>query len=212
MPNFVLNEYEFYNAPKNGGTTVRMWLKHYEGGLPQHFSPRGYYNLAGVGLPRNWTNNSLSEPQFCMSGAGSNSRWCIIRDPVARFVSAYTDKVLGERLAPWTVSTCLALLESGEMERIARSTKPTPLKQAACHLLGQCFWLGQDRSYFDHVFHIREMDRVRDFCEDVVFRITLPNFHARDQSRSDVEKVRLTRLETRRIERIYAKDYLARWC
>ncbi|MCC5972391.1 MAG: sulfotransferase family 2 domain-containing protein [Pararhodobacter sp.] len=211
MPNFVLNGNEFYNAPKNGGTTVRMWLKFYEEGLPQNFDPHGYYNLAGVGLPRLWTDNAMGKPQFFSPGAPNNCKWCIVRNPVDRFISAYTEKILLEKLAPWTISTCLSLLESGEMERIARSSKVKSLKQAACHLLGQCFWFGCDRSYFDHVFHIQEMSRVRDFCEKVVFKMPLPDFHARDQSQTKIDKVKLTNSEVKRLEEIFADDYSANW-
>jgi len=212
VPNFVLNGMEFYNAPKNAGTTVRMWLKLYEEGLCQDFTPQGYYNLAGVGLPRQWTDNTMGKPQFFTPGASENSRWCIIRDPVDRFVSAFTDKILREKLAPWTLDTCLSLMESEEMERIARSPEPTPLKQAACHMLGQCFWFGKNRSYFDQIFDIGDMNRVREFCEDVVFKMTLPNFHARNQSQSGVDKIKLSRNYRSRLESIYAADYLAGWC
>lgn len=212
MPNFVLNGMEFYNAPKNGGTTVRMWLKYYEDGIPDHFDPDGYYNLSDVGMPRLWTDTSMGSPQFFSPGDPANKRWCIFRDPVDRFVSAYTDKILREKLAPWTLETCLDLLESGKMEDIARSEPATPLKQAACHLLGQSYWFGPDRGYFNHVFHIREMKRVREFCEDVVFKRSLPNFHARNQSKSDVSKIALTRAQVQRVERVYEDDYLASWC
>ena len=99
MPNFVLNGFEFYNAPKNGGTTVRMWLKYAEGGLPADFSRDGYYTLAKVGMPRQWTDTVMVPQPFFQPGAEGNRRWCITRDPVERFISAYTDKILLERLA-----------------------------------------------------------------------------------------------------------------
>lgn len=211
MPNFVLNGMEFYDAPKNGGTTVRLWLKYAEGGLPLDFSCDGYYTLAGVGLPWQWIDTVMGPQPFFVPGAESNRRWCITRDPVDRFVSAYTDKVLREGLAPWSVETCLDMLESGEMERIARSLAVTPLKRAACHLLGQCAWFGYDRDYFDNVFSIREMDRVREFCEDVIFRMPLPKFHGRNQSASNIGKSVLSATQIDRLERIHAEDYQAGW-
>jgi hypothetical protein len=212
MPNIVINGWDFHNAPKNGGTTVRMWLKFYEGNFPSDISLHGYYNLATIGIPRQWTDNSLCEPQFFFAGASENQRWCIVRDPVDRFISAYSDKILRERLAPWSLGTCLSLMESGEMELIARSPGQTKLKQAACHMLGQCFWFGQNKKYYHRVFNIGEMNRVRDFCESVFFKISLPDFHARNQLNSDIKKIKLSRREVCRIEKIYEADYMAGWC
>lgn len=212
MPNFVLNGWEFYDAPKNGGTTVRLWLKYAEGGLPSDFDCEGYYTLAGIGLPWQWTDTVMGPRPFFSPGAEGNCRWCITRDPVERFVSAYTDKILREALAPWDVETCFDMLENGEMDRIARLPGTKPMKQAACHLLGQCAWFGSDRSYFNKVFSIAEMDRVREFCEDVVFKISLPKFHGRRQSRSGISKIRLSAAQIDRLERIHAEDYQVGWC
>lgn len=211
MPNFVLNGTEFYDAPKNAGTTVRMWFKYFEEGMPAHFDAHGYYNLAGVGMPQLWTDNVLGKEQFFSPGSGMNIRWCIVRDPIDRFISAYTDKIVREALAPWTIEECLDLLESGHMEHMASSPGRAPLKKAACHFVGQWLWLGRKRSFFQHIFHIREMNRVREFCEDYVFKMALPEFHARDQSQSTVKKIELTREQIGRVKRIYADDYLLGW-
>jgi hypothetical protein len=210
-PNFTLNGFEFYDAPKNGGTTVRLWLKYAEGGLPSEFVRNGYYTLSGIGLPQQWTD-TVMDPQPCLAhGAQENRRWCITRDPIDRFISAYTDKILREALAPWSVEACLDMLASGEMERISQSLNPTPQKQAACHLLGQCTWFGRNKTYFDYVFCLSEMDEVREFCQDQVFQMPLPAFHGRDQSRSGIDPVALSASQRDRLERIYEEDYQAGW-
>lgn len=212
MPNFTWNGFEFYDAPKNGGTTVRMWLKYAEGGMPEDFVSDGYYTLAKVGLPRAWVDTVMVEQPFFRPGEAGKLRWCISRDPVDRFISAYSDKILLEGLASWSVEACLDMLETGEMEKIARSQQRTPYKQAACHLLGQCVWFGQEKAYFDYVFNITEMDHVREFCEDNVFRMKLPAFHGRDQSHSGIDRVALSIVQRGRVEKIYADDYRAGWC
>ncbi|MGP9806427.1 hypothetical protein [Paracoccus sp. NSM] len=215
MPSFVLNGLEFYDAPKNAGTTVRLWLKHAEGALPQAFSAEGYYALAGFGLPQDWTDRILGPQPFFNPGAPGNRRWCILRDPIQRFTSAYTDKILRENLANWSVETCLVMLESGEMDRIARAPFADPterrLKLLACHFLGQHVWFGPDRTYFDHVFPITRMEEVHRFCEEEVFRMKLPHFHGRDQSRSGIERLVLSPDQIRRLERIHARDYELGW-
>jgi hypothetical protein len=212
MPNFELNGYEFYDAPKNGGTTVRMWLKHFEGGLPGASVGEGYYSLAGLGLPRGWIDTVMGPQQFFSPGAAAKIRWCISRDPVDRFSSAYTDKILREGLASWSVDVCLDMLESGEMELLARTPGRTRRKQAACHLLSQSIWFGRERGYFNHVFRLSEMDRVREFCEQEVFRMPLPAFHGRDQSRSGIDRVALSAGQRARIRYVFSEDYELGWC
>lgn len=212
MPNFTYNGYEFYDVPKNGGTTVRLWLKHAEQGLPEDFNLDGYYTLAKIGLPRGWNDTVMGDEQFFSPGIESNRRWCIVRDPVDRFISAYTDKILREALAPWNVEDCLNMLGSGEMKQIAREGPNMQHKQAACHLLGQCHWLGYERCYFDHVFKITEMEQVRVFCQKHVFHIPLPAFHGRNQDKSGTTRVALSDAQTEKVKRINAADYAVGWC
>ena len=212
MPNFTMNGYDFYNAPKNGGTTVRMWLKYAEGGLPADFPTNGYYTLAKVSMPRQWTDTVMARDQFFKPGAEASRRWCIIRDPVDRFISAYTDKILHEKLASWNVDTCLGMLQTGEMEQTARAPERSPAKQAACHLLGQHIWFGNDKTYFDRIFCLTDMERVHAFCEEVVFQMKLPSFHGRNQSQSGTDRVTLSSSQRDRLEQVYAEDYRIGWC
>lgn len=209
MPNLVLNGTRFFGAPKNAGTTVRMWLKHYEGDLPDFSARTDYYTLREVGMPRLWHDNLVHEPRFFSPAEPGGITWCIKRDPVDRFVSAYTDKVVHERLVTWSVDACLTMLETGAMEALARTTGGDSL--AACHFLPQHRWLGRDVAFYDHVFDIADMARVRQFCEDVVFRMPLPALHARHQARSGHAKVRLTPAQTRRAEAVFGADYDLGW-
>jgi len=206
----TLNNVDFHDAPKNAGTTVRMWLKHHEQRLPEAADWTGYYSLQSLGLPASWHNNVMREPQFFTPGLDGNIRFCIRRDPVDRFISAYTDKILHEKRAPWSVDTCLSMIESGEMEQIARGNGL--FKLAACHFLDQCTWFGPRIDYYDHVFDIRQMDAVHAFCEEVVFKMPLPRFHARDATQLGVAKVDLSAAQVRHAERAFSADYDAGWC
>jgi hypothetical protein len=222
MPNFAFNGHAFHDAPKNGGTTVRMWLKHVEGGLPAGPVQEGYCTLAGIGPPRLWTDTVMGPQPFFSPAAPGLKPWCILRDPVERFISAYTDKILREALAPWTVDQCLDMLLDGRMERIARTGQtaqtaqtartgaPRPHRQAACHLLGQSLWFGTEPGYFDRIFAFAEMGRVREFCEDQVFGMRLPPFHGRNLALSGTPKVRLSQAQTARLEQSLTGADL--WC
>lgn len=212
MPNFTLNGYKFYDVPKNGGTTIRMWAKYHEGGLPQNFDPTGYYSLKGLGLPLLWNQNIIGPRQFFEQGDPTSKRWCITRDPVERFVSAYNDKILNEQLVEWSLDEALEMMSTGEMLKIARATQDGPDKLAACHFLSQSTWLGSERNYFDYIFKISEMNMVRRFCENNIFRRSLPAFHCRNQQLSGTRKIQLSAVHIERLKQIYAADYAIGWC
>ncbi|MEO0449993.1 MAG: sulfotransferase family 2 domain-containing protein [Pseudomonadota bacterium] len=211
MPNYVLNNTAFYNAPKNAGTTIRMWIKYNEdqnalGDLQQL---KGYYNLAPFGAPKGWIRNIVGPNRFFQRRDDVNLRWCVKRDPLARFVSAYRDKILNEKIANWTVDETIELLENGRMQKIAESD--ANLNLLAAHFVPQYVWLGTDTAYYSHVFDITEMAAVKEFCEKVVFNRPLPDLHARDQSKSKTQSVTLPDEQIVRIRKVFAKDYEVGW-
>lgn len=219
MPNFALNNTEFYDAPKNGGANIRMWLKYAEGGLKNfHNTNTHYYYLdytpgenQDLSPPKSWVDNTTT---FFIPTNTNNVKWCIVRDPIERFISAYTDKILFEQAATWSIDECIDLLESGKILELANSKNPStvwPEQYIAYHLLGQNHWFGNSRDYFDFIFHLSEMDKVKQFCEDTIFNISLPNLHARNQSLSGIKKPKLSALQTTRLELVFAKDYKIGW-
>jgi hypothetical protein len=210
MPNLSLNNTEYYYAPKNGSTTVRMWIKQYETGLGSVMVGDGYYNLQPFGLPKLYETNEALNTRFCPSTAEGQIRWCIKRDPIDRFISGYTDKILHERLIEWSVEQCISMLEDGSMVYPPESRAEGWV--AAHHLIGQHHWLGESAGYYDHVFDLRQMQDVKAFCEETVFRMPLTDFHARELALTDVEKVRLTSSQIGRLQVVFAKDYAAGWC
>jgi hypothetical protein len=212
VPNFRWNGYEFYDAPKNGGTTIRLWLKLAEGGLPEAFDATGYYSLAGLGRPQAWMDTVMSHSPFFAPGLSGSHRWCIVRDPLERFISAYTDKILREQLAAWSVDQCIEMLASGEMLQLARHAASRPQRRAACHLLAQSTWFGSSRRYFHTVFQLSSMHLVKAFCEEHVFQMALPAFHARNQSCTPIHRISLTQSQADRLSDVYQSDYDAGWC
>ncbi|MFU8884988.1 MAG: hypothetical protein ACNA8O_05965 [Cyanobacteriota bacterium] len=95
-------------------------------------------------------------------------------------------------------------------EPLGGSTRNTLL--AACHFLSQSTWLGSERNYFDYIFKIPEMNMVRRFCENNVFRRSLPAFYCRNQQLSGTWKIQLSAVHIERLKQIYAADYAIGWC
>lgn len=211
MANFVLNNTAFYNAPKNAGTTIRMWIKYNEdrAALGDLEELTGYYHLAPFGAPEGWIRNIVGPKKFFQRRDDVSLRWCIKRDPLVRFVSAYRDKILNEKIATWTVEETIELLENGQMRKLAEGD--TSLNQLAAHFLPQYVWLGTDRAYYSRVFDITEMAEVKGFCEKTVFNRPLPDLHARNQSKSKTQSVTLLDEQIMRIKKVFAQDYEIGW-
>lgn len=207
----MLNNTAFYNVPKNAGTTIRMWIKYNEdrNALGDLEELTGYYHLAPFGAPKGWIRNILGPKRFFQRSDDVNLRWCVKRDPLARFVSAYRDKILNEKMANWTVEETIELLESGRMQKMAEGD--TNLNQLAAHFVPQHIWLGSDTAYYSHIFDISEMEAVKRFCEKVVFKRPLPDLHARNQSKSKTQSVTLLDKQILRIRSVFAKDYEIGW-
>lgn len=209
MANITINGTEYYNAPKNAGTTVRMWCKQVETDLSYDtMHNESYYSLQGFGLPLIYHDNIRHTNRFIPT-SGENTKWCIKRDPISRFISCYTDKILYQKAIDWSVDQCIDMLTSGEMLELANTAGPNQL--TAAHFLPQYEFLGKSTAYYDYIFDIREMDVVKKFCEDFVYRTPLSSFHARNLSKSNTAKVTLDPSQTTRLRVCYAMDYEIGW-
>ena len=200
MWNLRRHDTEYHSVPKNGGTTVRYWMNQHDGHV-QHVEAAAYVQLDRP--PVGWRGNDLSvgfEPS-----AGDAVRWCVVRDPVARFASAYDDKVLRERRQHVDVDAAL-----DGVEAFLGGVPParTGLSEfMLVHLVPQTFWLGEDLGYYDHVWTLDQMlGEVKRFCEEEVFRMPLAAVHLRDARRSRSPKVRLTADQERRVRRLARAD------
>ena len=210
MPNLVVNATAFYNVRKNGGTTVRTWAKQYETGLRRDaFAQDTYYNLKGYGYPDAWRHECSNGRHGFQPYEGDVERWWITRDPLERFLSAYPDKILREQEVDWSLDQCIELLYSGKMLQIANSKHGG--HYTALHMLPQSFWLGSTQSYYQHVFDLSDMYLVKEFCESIVFRMRLDDFHARNLSQSGFRKPRLSPTQVDALKHVYIQDYENGW-
>lgn len=204
--NLILNNTAWRNAPKNAGTTVRFWISEFEGNL-RPFSHDTYYDLSEFGYPKLYKPQNIDQA-FEPTANTKYRQWCIVRDPVERFLSAYTDKVLGERISQHTIDELIYLLEQ-QFNRI--SSDNLLADSLLMHLLPQTFWFGSDRNYYDYVFSINDMGACKKFCEEFVFKIPLRDIHARNSAASEVDKPHLSQGQISKIERLYSADYENGW-
>lgn len=196
--NLDLNGTLYYSAPKNAGTTIRYWMNQYDGHL-QDVAGQEYVSLKRI--PRLWRDHDL-DAGFQPDPRPDVLRWCIVRDPVERFVSAFNDKVLRER----RMRTSVSRVVDGVIAFLA-GDRPRLTDFMLVHFVPQTYWLGSDPAYFDHIFGVNDMAAVKQFCEDSVFRMPLRDVHMRNASHATTRRLRLSKRQRRRVEQLYEADY-----
>ena len=118
---------------------------------------------------------------------------CIIRDPIKRFISAYKNRILYHRdiqFKDHSVDMILEKLENNNFENR--------------HFLPQVYFLGEDLSYYTFWSTTENLsffvEQVNDFFSRKI------NFPKIQTGGSDI-KIKLTKSQISKIEKIYAKDF-----
>ena len=130
-------------------------------------------------------------------------KFCIVRDPVERFLSAYTNRVLVHKRNPFI-----------EIDDIIRNfdekIKTEEYHDLEYHTRPLDYWLGKDVGLYDRIFNLREMDSVKKLIENV-YGVTLPEFHL--QKNGNIPKPSLTTGQINWIKERYKSDYeiYGRW-
>jgi len=199
-------DFSFYISPKTGGTTIRSWLVYSETGtLEIQNESDGYTSLNHIGSQLIF-NMGYYYKDF--KKINSPCKVCIKRDPVERFLSCYTDKVIREKnINNFNLSIDELLdnwnsLKSGRID----SRKPGTF-YLENHFLPQTNYIGNSKDYYDYVFDITDLNtKVKQFLEDKL-KCDLPNLHTRKQ----IKKPNLNKGQIDKIKKIYEIDYENGW-
>ncbi|CAK6702030.1 sulfotransferase family 2 domain-containing protein [Synechococcus sp. CBW1107] len=146
----------YHPAPKNAGSSMRQHLFRIDNG--RFYEPMVMHGLR-FELYMIYGKPTCFEPVAELKGF---ERMTVVRDPISRFLSAYTNKVLDPHWRnPKNAQHCELLglpLEPGLETFIENLNAYQDIPAIAHHIRGQRFYLGDDLSYYDKVFRFEELD------------------------------------------------------
>lgn len=207
------NDFAIYDAPKTGGTTLRLWICYAGTGelMTENPFPGTEY----------FKDNRKSYDQLCewgydllggFSKSAASTNVCIKRDPVKRFISCYRDKVLLEGRCSVSVDDLLDHYD----EVVRQHNKPhhymwdQKTSYIKFHFDPQTSHFGNSVDYFDNVFDISEIGTgVKQFLESK-WKIELPDIHARS-TKGVVPELNLSVEQIDKIKKFYQVDYENGW-
>ena len=197
-----------YDAPKGGGTTLRLWIeKKYFSKINSKKingdyitqSQKSYGNLKYIGYTTDWYTPTDLESV------------CIKRDPVDRFKSCFLDKVIREKKCGNKVELN-SFIDNFDhfMNRYnTLHADGNRVPYIYYHFAPQCKQFGTNISYYTEVFDISEMNtKVREYLMDK-WHIEIPMLHAR---KNNSNKLILSPSQEKKIRKLYEEDYDTGWC
>lgn len=154
----------FFFSPKSGGTSLRAFLFHVE-------NKTAFRQFMVQGKPMD-ANTLVSNYRFNRTDHAALSdyrRFAVVRDPVKRFLSGYSNRVLHYRELS-VEAAGKALLQEGlppdpdlatfleNYVGYLRCSQPL-----ARHFLKQQKFIGNDPSYFERIFKLEELTTLTNF-------------------------------------------------
>lgn len=205
MTAYIDKDLTLYSSPKSGGTTTRYWFIYKKTGKHSLLG-NGYHTLdiskLGISVRDvvDINNNGFKKVD--------SKTIAIKRDPIERFKSCYTDKIIRENEnieLDYFIDNFESVLNNHEKLHSNSKVKMGYLKY---HFLPQTYHLGNDKSYFDLIIDTKDINNILKPILESTWGLELPNFHGRKQ---DLPKIYLTDLQKEKIKNIYKCDYQAGW-
>jgi hypothetical protein len=196
-----------YEAPKNGGTTVRLWLAYRLTGRLYLSHPNASYYAGTPAMTALLRQAGYRHQAF--APLDCERKICIKRDPVQRFVSCYQDKIIKERGYAITITEFLDRFE----EVLASETSVLEIygmTELRFHFQPQTFHFGEDPTYYDQIFSMAEIGtNLKRYLEDL-WTLKLPALHARDAGAINRDE-QISERDRERIHELYQVDYANGW-
>ena len=186
----------YYPCPKNANTSAKMFFaKHLNvdkdflflgDEIPQIEQTPDHYgskqNIIGI-IPSKQPFKKINVDIKC----------CIVRDPIKRFISSYKNRILYHRDIQFKNHSIDMILEKLEINNFENK-----------HFLPQVYFLGEDLNYYTFWSTTEELSFFAEQVNDFFSRkIIFPKI----QTGGSNFKIKLTKSQISKIEKIYAKDF-----
>lgn len=128
--------------------------------------------------------------------------FCILRDPVKRFESAFNFLARQERQVPDASKINEIVCDEEKLEALI-------MKNNFCryHLMPQVYFTGLDPVIFERTFLISDMPLLQKWLEDELeWKKTVPTKQMPQKNKGNYES-KLTKKSKKILEKLYAKDY-----
>jgi hypothetical protein len=180
----------YFPVPKVGCTSLKLAIMQYN--QPRKYaqlrSEEGVHGPGGYrSPPAQWEWRTYVRPSRMRA-------FCVIRDPIDRFVSGYRNRIvfhrdLGEE-APGMNEFAL------ELARYCKSSS-----HIRHHFMPMVEFTGRDPSFFDRVFLLEEMELIPDY-------VGVPlSIHRAQEAGPKITRADLSADARKQLCRIYAEDY-----
>lgn len=181
--NFILGSktVSYHSCPKNACTSTKSMIL------------RIFGDKRNNKTHRPWPHTVIACSEFMP--VQSEIKFCVVRDPVRRFVSGYTNRVLHYKEIPY--------VEFGEF----LSNFDFYYKNYSAitwHLSPQTRFLGKDSSYYTNIFNTSEIDKVADLLANLSGVDVSPEW---EQTGGSDKKPILNEEQIQTIKKIYKEDY-----
>lgn len=194
----------YYHAPKCASRTILGWIALIENPNliqehPEYFkssSKEGYHGIRNLlslypNTPHYWHQNPVPI-------VSSNYRFCVIRNPIERFISGFINRAI------FLKSVSLA---SGDIDLETFIDKFDYIESNSVdiyhHFMPQYYFYGE-LDKFHCVYKMNEIYNLKEYLEKT-FNITLPNLHL--NTNGDIKKPFLNDDQKNWIRNKYAIDY-----
>lgn len=157
----------FFFSPKAGGTSLRAFLFHAENGFPFRD-----YRVQGMPIDANALVANYRFNRIDHAPLADFRRFALVRDPVKRFLSGYSNRVLHYRELS---------IEAAGQDLLREGLPPDPdlgtfvenyvgylrcSKPLARHFLKQQKFIGSDPGHYERIFKLEDVDVLVDFVNE----------------------------------------------
>lgn len=130
-------------------------------------------------------------------------KFCVVRDPVDRFLSAFVNRVLFHKTIP-NIKDDISFDEF--LSTYDENINTEAYSKFKSHIEPMVHFLGPNSEFYTHIFNLREINNVKKLLEDT-YQIQLPDLHL--QQSGGINKPVPTTEQIAWIREKYQQDYYA---